>query len=221
MTRIVVAGLGALTFFVGFFLIAGWMHWTRGWATLGLICLGQTISALYVSREDPELLKRRLHGGEGTKWWDRLWLGAFGVFCLMIFVVAGVDVGKGGSTVPAWLWPLGAVLYLAFAIGITWAMHVNTHFEKTIRIQTDRNHKVIDDGPYRYVRHPGYLVLIGGLLLPLPILLGSWWALVPAAVSSLWVVLRTVLEDWTLRRELDGYAEYAERVRHRLIPKVW
>ena len=100
-------------------------------------------------------------------------------------------------------------------------MVVNPHFEKTVRIQIDRDHRVIDSGPYAIVRHPGYAAMIPGYLLPAPLLLGSWWAFLPAVSCSLWLVLRTVLEDRTLLRELSGYEDYAGRVRYRLWPGLW
>jgi protein-S-isoprenylcysteine O-methyltransferase Ste14 len=99
-------------------------------------------------------------------------------------------------------------------------MGVNPFFEKTVRIQTERGHRVIDTGPYRFVRHPGYLGFFGwGLSTPL--LLGSWWAFLPALLSMVSLVIRTALEDRTLREELAGYREYASKVRYRLIPGIW
>jgi protein-S-isoprenylcysteine O-methyltransferase Ste14 len=97
---------------------------------------------------------------------------------------------------------------------------VNKFAEPTVRIQTERGQKVIDTGPYAIVRHPLYL---GGVILftGIPLALGSFWALIPTAVGTLVLVVRTVLEDRTLREELEGYKEYAGRVRYRLIPGVW
>jgi protein-S-isoprenylcysteine O-methyltransferase Ste14 len=93
------------------------------------------------------------------------------------------------------------------------------HFEPTVRVQTDRGHTVIDAGPYALVRHPGYADVL--LRLGIPLALGSCWALIPAGISYLVLVVRTVLEDRTLRAELPGYQEYAQRVRYRLVRSVW
>jgi protein-S-isoprenylcysteine O-methyltransferase Ste14 len=111
-------------------------------------------------------------------------------------------------------------LLIAGMAGMTWAESVSKFFEPTVRIQTDRGHRVIDTGPYAIVRHPGYVAACV-LFMGMPLSLGSFWALVPAAVSCLLLVVRTVLEDKTLRNELVGYEEYTQRVRYRLVPGVW
>jgi len=112
------------------------------------------------------------------------------------------------------------VLFIPGAALFTWSMAVNPFFEKTVRIQTERGHRVIDTGPYHVVRHPGYVGFFGWSL-SVPLLLGSWWAFLPAFAAAIGIVIRTALEDRTLRAELTGYEEYATRVRYRLIPGVW
>jgi protein-S-isoprenylcysteine O-methyltransferase Ste14 len=102
----------------------------------------------------------------------------------------------------------------------TWSMVVNPFFEKTVRIQTDRGHRVIDTGPYAYLRHPGYVGFMGWIL-STPLLLASAWAFVAALLAVVGIVIRTALEDRTLHAELPGYPEYAARVRFCLIPGVW
>jgi len=106
-------------------------------------------------------------------------------------------------------------------VGLTWAQSVNKFFEPTVRIQTDRGHRVIDTGPYAIIRHPGY-VSAYPLFVGIPLALGSWWtALIPAILMVPMLVLKTLWEDQTLQAELAGYKEYAQRVRYRLIPGVW
>jgi len=120
---------------------------------------------------------------------------------------------------PAW-WALGLVLIAAaMALG-TWAMACNRFFEGSVRIQDDVGHEVIDRGPYARVRHPGYVGLIV-LAAATPMLLLSWLAFVPAGMAAAWLVVRTALEDRFLQERLEGYAEYARRVRFRLVPGVW
>jgi protein-S-isoprenylcysteine O-methyltransferase Ste14 len=121
--------------------------------------------------------------------------------------------------VAVWLQVAGFALYvLGWAIHL-WAMAANRYFALVVRIQTDRGQTVATGGPYRYVRHPGY---VGGILVSVAaaLVLGSAWALIPGALGGL-LLVRTILEDRTLQRELDGYCEYAGRVRYRLLPGVW
>lgn len=218
-----VSGLIVLPlFFWCFFQAAGGAGWLRGWLYIGLQFVGSAIITILVTRKDPELARRRATFGEGTKRWDVIMLAIFGVTFLATLIVAAFDAGNGWSTMasPVW-WILGLAFFCAYVAILTWSMLVNTHFEKTVRIQTDRNHKVIDTGPYRIVRHPGYVGMIVGFILSAPLLLGSWWAFVPAVVSSVSMIVRTALEDRTLREELDGYEDYARRVRYRLVPGAW
>jgi protein-S-isoprenylcysteine O-methyltransferase Ste14 len=206
----------------GFFWIAGQWDWIRGWAFLGLTCGGHGLACWRLWQISPEMMIHRSRLHQGTKRWDMVWLGLFGVFYLGEVVVAALDAGRyGSSTMSGWLWPVGAALFLAQVVVLYQAMKVNPHFEKRVRIQVDRGHRVIDAGPYRVVRHPGYAALIGGWILATPLLLGSWWAFVPAVLAAVSLVVRTALEDRTLQAELTGYAAYAGRVRFRLIPRVW
>jgi protein-S-isoprenylcysteine O-methyltransferase Ste14 len=99
-------------------------------------------------------------------------------------------------------------------------MAENPFFEKTVRIQSERDHYVIDTGPYRVVRHPGYVGLVPWVL-SIPLLLVSARAFLPAGLAVISLLVRTALEDRTLHKKLPGYAEYAARVRSRLVPGVW
>ena len=148
-------------------------------------------------------------------------MGAFTPAFLAVYVVAGFDAGRfGWSALSPWLWPLGLALFLAGMALLIGSMVVNPFFEKTVRIQTERGHRVIDTGPYRIVRHPGYAGFFGWILAT-PLLLGAWWAFVPAILSVAVMVARTALEDRTLQAELPGYRDYANKVRFRLVPYVW
>jgi len=121
---------------------------------------------------------------------------------------------------PPWAVIAGYVLMVLGRFGSGWAQAVNRHFEPSVRIQTDRDHHVVTTGPYAFVRHPGYVsgaILVAGMALAL----GSLWALLPAALVAVVLVIRTTLEDATLQRELPGYAGYAARVRSKWIPGVW
>ncbi len=203
-----------------FWLVGHW-HWWRGWAFIGLLIIGRISSVPYLWRKNPELMKVRGEFGKGTKAWDMVVLVPFGITFLAEPVVAALDAHYQWSQMSPWLWFLGAALYAFFVAFITWAMAVNPHFEKTVRIQHERNHHVITSGPYGIVRHPGYTATILGLVLATPLLLGSWWAFIPAILSTACLTVRTALEDQTLRKELSGYEAYTRKVRYRLVPGLW
>jgi protein-S-isoprenylcysteine O-methyltransferase Ste14 len=208
--------------FVGaMFGAAGRLDWIEGWTYLAVLAVAAAVAQRYVRRRNPELAKYRRRIGQGTKKWDRVWLGLFRLALVGMMVMAGFDAVRfGWTTMPAWIVPLGTAVFLVgFAISAR-AMAENPHFEGTVRIQHDRGHQVIDSGPYAIVRHPGYTGVIL-LILGSPLMLRSWWALAVAGVAVAGIILRTCLEDRLLRDELDGYAAYAGRVRARLLPGVW
>jgi protein-S-isoprenylcysteine O-methyltransferase Ste14 len=154
--------------------------------------------------------------------WDELLMRLSNLVVLIAMpVVAGLDIGRfqWSNLDFAFVFP-GFVLLVFSTFLLNWAMAVNPFFEPTVRIQKDRDHRVIASGPYSYVRHPGYL---SGLLytFSFPLIVGSAFAFVAAGVYMVLVMVRTSLEDRTLCRELAGYAEYSEKVRYRLFPWVW
>ena len=136
-------------------------------------------------------------------------------------MVAVADFRLGWSgRLPLWVHALGEAVFLAGMALFVWGMVSNARFAQVVRVGQEGEHVICQGGPYAYVRHPGYA---GAVLqsLGLPLLLGSWWALIPGVIAAGLMVLRTALEDRTLLRELAGYTDYASRVRYRLIPGVW
>lgn len=203
------------------FLSAGRVDWLAGWA-LVVITLAWIIgTALVVIPRNPELLAERVGPKKGAKTWDTIIVSSVGVLMLVGYVVAGLDVRLGWSTgisLPAQLVAL-VVTVLGYAL-VVWATGANAYFSQIVRIQTERGHTVVTGGPYRLVRHPGY---VGTILFSLatPLLFGSWWALIPGGISAVLFVVRTALEDRTLQNELPGYGDYARQVRYRLVPGLW
>lgn len=205
-----------------FFVSAGTVRVPAAWWYLGLSVLLGVVNFFVVVPRNPEVIEARSRGGqEGTKGFDR-WFGlVFGLAMLAIPVVGGLDAVRfGWSSLPAVTMWVGLGLVALGNIPIVAAMAVNPHLEKTVRIQSDRDHQVVDTGPYAIVRHPMY---VGACLqqLALPLVVGSVWAFVPAAVVVVSFVVRTALEDRTLRAELRGYEDYTTRTRARLLPGVW
>jgi protein-S-isoprenylcysteine O-methyltransferase Ste14 len=204
------------------FLPAGTWAWTRGWLFLVVVLGASVVSILYLRRVNPDVIAGRVNRHERPRRWDLL-LGLLVALPTMLAtpIVAALDDGRyHWSRQSEWGCALGYALLLAGMAGLTWAQAVNKFFEPSVRIQTDRGHKVIDTGPYAIIRHPGYA--LGYLFfLGMPLALGSLWGLIPAMLMSTFLVVRTVLEDRTLQAELPGYKEYAQRVRYRLVPGIW
>ena len=220
--RLIVSFLAALGLFVAvIFWPAGQFDWVSGWVYVGILISSLFVNVVYLLRFNPEVIKHRLRVGAGTKRWDKIWAVVFTPVFLGIYVIAGFDAVRfEWSAMSPWLWPLGLALFMSGMGLTTWSMQVNPFFEKTVRIQTERGHCVVDTGPYGFVRHPGYLGF-SAWTISVPLFLGSWWAFLPAFLAIIGIVIRTALEDRTLLRELIGYGEYASRVRYRLIAGIW
>jgi protein-S-isoprenylcysteine O-methyltransferase Ste14 len=176
-----------------------------------------SVGGLYVIGED--LARERMRpGGKPPPWSLRL---AF-LLCLLHWAIAGLERGRfhWSEGVPLSL-RLAALAVFALGLALTmWAMHVNRFFSSAVRIQRERGQHVIDDGPYRRVRHPGYSGAIPAMTAS-GLVLCSWLATALGALGSLWLLWRTFTEDRLLHAQLPGYKEYAERVRWRLLPGVW
>ena len=207
-----------------FFVSAGRIDIVRGWLYLVLAFIGMFGGIAIVSLFDPELVNARglWKNKKGTKGWDKVIVRLYVLFGFYALpVVAGLDVGRfRWSNLGVHFAIVGIVLFIVGAVLIHWAMLVNRHFETTVRIQKDRDHRVITTGPYRIVRHPGYVgVILWGISTPL--IIGSLYGLIPGTVAVILIIIRTCLEDRLLRSELNGYAEYSKRVRYRLLPGLW
>jgi protein-S-isoprenylcysteine O-methyltransferase Ste14 len=204
------------------FLSAGTLQWPRGLWFLAVFLLLTVVVMAWLWRVNPEIFAaRRRPTGPGTKGWDRMLLFVLFASFLATLIVAALDDGRfHWAPAPLWVVLIGYLLLLAGYLGTTWAQAVNRHFEPSVRIQSDRDHQVVTTGPYAHVRHPGYIF---GVILEfgVALALGSFWALLPAFLFLVLLVIRTNLEDATLQRELPGYAEFAERVRYKWIPGIW
>ena len=197
--------------------------WWEAWAYAALTILGFGISRYLASRKNPDLLIERgkFLQHDNPEPWDKIISPLMGLGGGLIPLVAGLDA-RFGSVLDLPLWvrlvSLG-VIFVGYALG-SYALIANRFFSGMVRIQTDRGHQVVSSGPYRWVRHPGYA---GALLtyLTTPLLLESLWTFVPVVMMTVLLVVRTVLEDRTLQEKLEGYREYTQEVRYRLIPGIW
>jgi protein-S-isoprenylcysteine O-methyltransferase Ste14 len=200
---------------------AGTGTWARGQYFFGSYLLLTAVACIWLWRVNPEIFAARSKIQAGTKGWDRILTPVLVLCWLAILPVSALDDGRfHWSALPDSIVILGHVMFAAGFLAFAWASSVNRHFEATVRIQTDREHKVIDTGPYAFVRHPGYIFAIV-MVIGMPLAMGSLYGLIPAGLLAVCVLIRTLAEDATLKAELPGYRDYAARVRARWIPGVW
>lgn len=221
-TRRIVQVFTTMFLLVGIlFLSAGKLNWVWGWVYLAVYVVSLSFNALFLLRISPETVAERGKIKSDAKRWDKLLGILIGIPTLASLVVAGLDERFGwGPELPTALHIAGLAVSLLGGVLFNWALISNAYFSRVVRIQSDRGHAVATNGPYRFIRHPGYV----GMLLSLPgtlIMLGSLWALIPAALVTIAYIIRTALEDKTLHEELPGYREYAAQTRYRLLPGIW
>ncbi|MGI5847428.1 MAG: methyltransferase family protein [Candidatus Cryptobacteroides sp.] len=205
-----------------FFLASGEINILRAWIYIGIYAVGGLIVGVIVAKKSPELLNNRGKVQEGTKQFDKYILLTYFLFAIVITpFVAGIDRRLNLIEIlPFFYLYVGIILYIFSTIFSIWPMLHNPFFEGTVRIQEEKNHTVINTGPYKIVRHPGYLgMLMGSIALPLA--LGSVLALIPLFIMIVLIFIRTYYEDTILKKELTGYSEYCKEVQYRLIPFVW
>jgi protein-S-isoprenylcysteine O-methyltransferase Ste14 len=213
--------IGVLFVAATLFIPAGRWNWVWGWALVIIYAVWVSANALILIPRSPELLAERAQRKKGIKDWDAVLMSIVGILTLCKHIVAGLDVRYGWTVgIPLWLQIVTLIIAaLGYALG-TWAMAANAFFSMMVRIQEDRGHAVVTGGPYQFVRHPGYVGTIA-FELATPIMLGSLWALIAGVLAALLLVVRTALEDRTLHEELEGYTQYAQQTRYRLLPGVW
>jgi protein-S-isoprenylcysteine O-methyltransferase Ste14 len=204
-------------------LISWHWGWWEAWV-FALICiLGFVISRILAARRNPDLITERAQfmQHEDAKSWDKVLAPLVGLGGGLIPLVAGLDELFSWS--PAFSIPVkiaALVIILAgYALG-AYALIENRYFSGMVRIQTERGHKVVSSGPYRWVRHPGYAGSLW-VYLATPLFLDSYWTFLPAIFFIIVLIIRTHLEDKVLQAELEGYSDYARRVHYRLLPGVW
>ncbi len=203
------------------FVSAGRINYWQGWVFSGFSVLRVLISAIMFMHK-PDIIKERARPGPGSKRWDKVLYGLYIPLLIAVIIVGSLDAGRFGWTLrlPVSVYIISYIVNnLAYGINI-WAMWTNRFFSSTVRIQTDRGHEVVQDGPYRLIRHPGNMGLILSQITG-ALILGSLWALIPAGIIVVLVIIRTYLEDVTLQKELPGYSDYVKKVRHRLLPGIW
>ena len=199
------------------FLPAGTLQYTYGWLFVGLLFVPMLIAGFVMLAKSPEFLKKRLDAKEkqGTQ------KGVVAISGLMFvagFVVAGLDFRYGWSAMPTWVVITASVAFLVAYALYAEVMRENAYLSRTIKVEEGQS--VVDTGMYGIVRHPMYAVTIL-LFLMIPLVLGSWYALIAFAFYPAVIVVRLTDEEELLTKELPGYEDYKQKVKYRIIPFVW
>ena len=204
---------------------AGTWYWWEGWVVVGLWTGYAILMTYYLARHDPALLAERmkltpLH--KEQKKWDKVIMLLFLVAGIGFYVLPGFDVVRyeWSEPLPIWMRIPAMLVHLPCFLALGWVLRENTYLSKAVIIDRSRGQHVISTGPYELVRHPMYLIVII-LIFAVPVSLGSRYTLILALFLAMLLVLRTYLEDRVLHTELEGYSEYAQKTKYRLIPGIW
>ena len=199
------------------FLPAGTLGYTNGWLLMGLLFVPMLIAGVVMLFKNPEFLAKRLDVKE--KQATQKGVVAFsGLMFIGGFVVAGLDYRFGWSQMPDAVVMVGTILFLLAYALYAEVMRENAYLSRTIKVE--QGQKVVDTGLYGLVRHPMYMATIL-LFIMIPVILGSWFALLVFAFYPAIIIVRLKDEEALLTKELSGYAEYKQKVKYRLFPFLW
>lgn len=212
--------LGIAAFAVLLFVPAGTVNYWQGWALLAVFSVASLVPTLYLARKYPDALERRTHAGvkAETRPVQKVVIAATFVAFAAMLVVPALDHRFGWSHVPAWLSVLGDVL-VATGLSLTMLVVVQNHYASA-NITIEDGQPLVSTGLYGVVRHPMYfgnVILMIGIALAL----GSYWALLLVIVGVLLMAVRILDEEKLLTGQLDGYRQYTQKVRYRLVPLLW
>lgn len=204
------------------FMPAGTLHWPAAWVFLGTIAILGIAGGSWLAKYDPALLAERMHPmmQSDQPSADKIFMLVFGFVALIWFLAIGFDKRYHASDMPLGLQVLGFAMLVLSGGFIMWVMRENSFAAPVVKLQTERGHRVVSTGPYAWVRHPMYsgtvLFFVGA-----PLLLGSWWGVAMSPLFVLLFAIRVRIEERALVAGLPDYADYARRVRYRLVPGLW
>jgi len=203
------------------FVPAGRLDWLQAWVLIFFILIYFLLYVQIGISKDPDQTRERSQMAKNVKPWDKVIMRIYTAILPTVFILARLDAGRFRWSTVSMIWQLLAWIGLAFAGGIIlWTVRSNTYLSRYARIQDDRGQQVVATGPYRIIRHPMYLGILT-LFLCMGPALGSWVVLFPGLLIDLLFVIRLGKEDKMLQEELDGYKQYSQVVRFRLIPWIW
>ena len=193
-----------------------WNYW-QGWMYLTTLLLPMLVSTVYLFKNDPALLERRMRMREKESAQQKI-IGVLAIYFLLAFTLPGLDVRFGWSNVPPLVSVLADALVFAGYMVTFWVLTVNSFLSRVVEVDTGQ--KIVTTGPYAIVRHPMYFG-VALLYIASPLALGSYWAVLPALMILPLLAARIRNEEELLLREVAGYAEYRQKVKYRLLPGIW
>ena len=202
------------------FLPAGTIFWLQGWIYIIIMISFSTSLMTYLTKKDPELLKARAKT-KATESWDKKlgWIGT--PFFILMYLLPGFDAVRfRWSKLPFYISIIGFIGMILSVILFSLVIRENRYLSRVVEIQEERGHRVITTGPYKIVRHPMYLGLII-FLTGWCLALGSLFSLIFVAFIVIGLIIRIIFEDKLLQEELEGYKEYAQKTKKKLIPFIW
>ena len=221
LPRLVTGIIGLSLFIVVWFAIAGRVTWWQGWISLLAFILYVGILSLRLAKVNPELMQERNRPAGQVEAWDRVVMSIYTVLLIAQLGIAALDGARyAWSSISPSIQVLGWFLLILAGIVVWHVMMINAYLSSWSRLQEDRGQVVVTEGLYRYVRHPMYLGVMVAFV-GIPLVLGSWWALVPSLINIGLFAYRTYREDNMLKDGLPGYSEYAQEVKFRLLPGIW
>lgn len=207
---------------ITFYLLAWRLDLVVTWIYYGTFIIINMLNIILLYRYNLPLLNERGKRKKDIKKEEKIIIPlmlSFTYFIPSIFAGIEFRIVNASYSKPIYI-IIGISILVISSILENWSMLVNKHFEKNIRIQNDRNHVVVTKGPYKYIRHPGYLSYILRLI-AFPLILGSLLSIVPIIIGVIIHIIRTYIEDTALKKELNGYNEYVKKTKYRLIPLIW
>ena len=199
------------------FLPAGTLKFNDGWNLIIILFVPILVMGIVLLAKSPELLKKRLDGKEQESTQKGV-VALSGLIFWAAFIVAGLDFRFGWTAVPFAVKTIAAVLFIASYLLYAEVMRENAYLSRTIEVQ--ENQKVVDTGLYGIVRHPMYAATIL-MFLSIPLILGSWISFVIFLAYPVIIAVRIANEEKVLTEQLDGYREYKQKVKYRIIPFIY
>jgi len=204
--------------FLILFISAGTIKWIWPWLFLMLSIILGVINFFIIPSD---VVEERGRKKENVKKWDKILTSLNILPTILLYTCCGLDYRFNWTgSLPVVINISGFILTFTGSMLFSWSMVSNKFFSTLVRIQNDRQHKVAESGPYKFIRHPGY---IGYILMSVgtPMAIGTLWGLIFSCITTFLLIIRTSLEDSTLKQELPGYAEYTVKVKYRLLPYIW